>query len=151
MNFSRVRPLFCSVLIFLFSVAVRAQATPPLDTRLEGSQWPAKWIASPGAPERDAGVYYFRKEITLAAVPGHFWVHVSADNRFLLHVNGAYAGEGPARGDLFHWRFETIDLAPMLKQGKNVLAATVWNFGTRAPVAQMTNRTGFMLQGDTSA
>ena len=151
MNFSRVRPVFCSLLIFLFSVAVRAQATPPLDTRLEGSQWPAKWIACPGAPERDAGVYYFRKEITLAAVPGHFWVHVSADNRFLLHVNGAYAGEGPARGDLFHWRFETIDLAPLLHPGKNVLASVVWNFGSMSPVAQMSSRTGFLLQGDSPA
>jgi alpha-L-rhamnosidase len=114
--------------------------TPPV-------KWHAEWIASPGAPERDAGVFYFRKEVTLPAVPSHFLVYVSADNRFLLHVNGSYAGEGPARGDLFHWRYEVLDLAPLLHIGKNVIAATVWNFGLQAPVAQMSNRTGFLLQG----
>jgi len=140
------------IAVLLFSAgAMSAQDARPLNPDLIANKWHARWLACPNAPQKDLGVFYFRKEITLASVPAHFWVHVSADNRFLLHVNGQYAGEGPARGDLFHWRFETIDLAPMLKAGKNVLAATVWNFGTRAPVAQMTDRTGFMLQGDTAA
>lgn len=138
-------------LISLSVCAAGAQTSRPLDARLEATHWPAAWIACPGAAERDPGVFYFRKELTLAAVPEHFWVHVSADNRFLLHVNGAYAGEGPARGDLFHWRFETIDLAPLLHSGKNVLAAVVWNFGYHAPVAQMSSRSGFMLQGNSAA
>src|ERR1700731_3395609 len=102
-----------------------APAQHTLNPKLVASKWHASWIACPDAPEKDAGVYYFRKEITLPQVPEHFWVHVSADNRFLLHVNGSYAGEGPARGDLFHWRFETVDLAPLLRPGKNVLAAIV--------------------------
>jgi hypothetical protein len=128
-----------------------AQASLPVNARLQATQWPAHWIACPGAPERDSGVYYFRKQITLAQVPAHYWVHVSADNRFLLHVNGTYAAEGPARGDLFHWRFETIDLASLLHPGNNLLAATVWNFGSTAPIAQMTSRTGFLVQGDSPA
>jgi len=137
----------------LVCVMLSAQGeTPrPLNPSLVAAKWPATWIACPDAPEKDAGVYYFRKDLELATVPSHFWVHVSADNRFQLHVNGAYAVEGPARGDLFHWRFETVDLAPLLHPGKNILAAVVWNFGTRAPVAQMMNRTGFLMQGDTEA
>ena len=35
--------------------------------------------------------------------------------------------------------------------GKNVLAAVVWNFGADAPLAQVTNETGFLLKGDTAA
>jgi hypothetical protein len=31
------------------------------------------------------------------------------------------------------------------------MAAVVWNFGELAPVAQMSNRTGFLMQGDTEA
>lgn len=127
------------------------QVSRPLNPSLVASEWPAEWIACPDAPRKDAGVFYFRKELNLAAVPAHYWVHVSADNQFLLHVNGKFAGEGPARGDLFHWRFETIDLAPLLQPGKNILAAIVWNFGTKAPIAQMSSRTGFLLQGDTAA
>ena len=128
-----------------------AQTARPLDPHLVASQWPASWIASPSAPPKSPGVYYFRKELTLSSVPAHYWVHVTADNRYVLHVNGRYAAEGPARGDLFHWRFETVDLAPLLQPGKNLIAAVVWNFGEIAPVAQMSNRTGFLMQGDTEA
>ena len=135
-------------LLAVVAFTAQSQVVRPLNPRLSASHWPAAWIACPNAPERDPGVFYFRKRITMAAVPAHFWVHVSADNRFLLHVNGQYAGEGPARGDLFHWRFETVDLAPYLHPGENLLAAVVWNFGSDSPVAQMSNRTGFMLQGD---
>ncbi|HLH36990.1 MAG TPA: alpha-L-rhamnosidase C-terminal domain-containing protein, partial [Alloacidobacterium sp.] len=141
-----------SLFLALFVSAIAsAQNAKPLNPALIAGKWHAHWIACPDAPQKDVGVFYFRKELDLSSAPAHFWVHVSADNRFLLHVNGQYAGEGPSRGDLFHWRFETIDLAPMLHAGKNILAATVWNFGTRAPIAQMTNQTGFMLQGDTAA
>ncbi len=143
--------LFATVLFSVGVVGAGAQQAKPLNPALVGEKWHAQWIACPNAPQKDLAVFYFRKEITLTSVPAHFWVHVSADNRFLLHVNGKYAGEGPSRGDLFHWRFETIDLALLLHVGKNVLAAMVWNYGTRAPVAQMTDRSGFMLQGDTKA
>lgn len=123
----------------------------PLNPTLVGARWPAFWIASANVPAEVPGVFYVRREFTLATVPDHFWVHVTADNRFLLHVNGKYAAEGPARGDLFHWRFETVDLAPLLQPGQNVLAAIVWNFGELAPVAQMSYRTGFLMQGDSQS
>jgi alpha-L-rhamnosidase len=126
-------------------------ADTPLNPALIAAFWPASWIASSDVPGGVPSVFYFRREISVSPIPAHFWVHVSADNRFLLHVNGEYAAEGPARGDLFHWRFETLDLAPLLQPGRNVLAAVVWNFGELAPVAQMSHRTGFLMQGDTEA
>ncbi len=91
---------------------------------------------------------HFRKEIDLEKVPEHFLVDVSADNRFLLKVNQQRVGSGPARGDLSHWRYEVYDLAPFLHPGKNILAATVWNLGTFAPVAQISYRTGFLVRGE---
>jgi hypothetical protein len=111
-------------------------------------QWAGSWIACPGAPERDPGVFRFRKVVELASVPSRFVVHVSADQRFVLHVNGRRVGIGPSRGDILFWRFETFDLAPFLKAGPNLVSAIVWNFGTQAPAAQMTDRTGFVAQGD---
>ena len=47
-----------------------------------------------------------------------------------------------------HWYFETIDIAPLLKEGDNVLAALVWNMSSYAPGAQMMLMTGFILQGN---
>ena len=114
-------------------------------------RWHAQWIAWPEVPQRDTGIFHFRKTIQLSALPGEFLVHVSADNRFLMFVNGTRIGEGPASSDLGHWKYETFDLRPYLKEGSNVIAATVWNFGTLAPVAQMTSRAGFVLQGDSTA
>ncbi len=114
-------------------------------------QWKAEWITMAGVPVRDEVVLHFRKVIELAGVPQHFAVNVSADNQFVFYVNGKRVGTGPAKSDLAHWRYETYELAPFLKAGKNVLAATVWNFGTRAALAQMSDRTGFLVHGVGSA
>ena len=113
--------------------------------------WTAKWIAHPTAPLREPGVFHFRKLIHLETKPAHFPVEVSGDNHFQLYVNGARIGEGPAKGDLPHWRYESFDLAPALHAGDNVISATVFNFGIYAPLAVISDRTGFLLQGDTAA
>ncbi len=111
-------------------------------------RWNAYWISVPKEPLHDYGVYYFRKQLPLAAKPAQFVVHVSGDNRYKLYVNGTLASLGPARGDFFHWNFETVDLAPFLVPGENVVSAVVWNDGAYRPEAQMSLRTGFILQGD---
>ncbi len=115
------------------------------------NQWSAKWIAVPGEPPFNYGIYHFRKEIALTAKPASFVIHVTGDNRYQLFVNGERVGSGPARGDLFHWRYDTMDIAQWLKPGKNVLAAVVWNFAQYAPLAQITTESGFLLQGDGAA
>jgi len=115
------------------------------------SPWPAKWIGCPGADPRGPGVYHFRKRLILREAPGSYVINVSADNRFVLFVNGARVGEGPALGDLDHWRYETFDIGPRLRAGDNLLAATVWNYGALAPMAQMSDQTGFLVQGRSAA
>jgi alpha-L-rhamnosidase len=110
--------------------------------------WTARWISAPDAPPLEYGVYRFRRAFDLAEKPSSFVVHVTADNRYELFANGRRVAAGPARGDLAHWRYETIDLAPFLDRGRNVLAAVVWNYGQHAPLSQITHQTGFLLQGD---
>ncbi len=121
-------------------------ADPGVDPLLRRT-WTARWIAVPGAPPTDYGVYHFRRTIQFPGRPQQFIVHLSGDNRYQFFVNGTRVIWGPARGDLFHWRYETIDIAPWLQAGKNVLAAAVWNFADVAPEAQITMQTGFLLQG----
>lgn len=113
--------------------------------------WSASWITCPGVPQRDYGVYHFRKTFSLAAKPATFLVHVSADNRYRLFVNGKAVCSGPARGDLYNWYFETLDMAPYLQAGSNTIAALVWNMGEHAPVAQISNQTAFVLQGNSGS
>ena len=94
--------------IFLAALAAPPSAAPqprePINPALVARQWPASWIAAPGAPERDAGVYHFRRVVTLESVPPRLRVHVSGDQRYVLHVNGQRVGAGPGRGDPEHWR-----------------------------------------------
>ncbi|MEO6868001.1 MAG: alpha-rhamnosidase [Ginsengibacter sp.] len=122
-----------------------------INPKLLRGQWDAQWISCPGVPARAYGVYHFRKTINLPEAPSHFIIHVSADNRYLLYVNGTQAGRGPAHGDLYNWNFGSYDIASYLHKGKNVIAALVWNMGEYAPVAQISNQTGFLLQGDSKA
>ena len=111
-------------------------------------EWKASWVTHPTAPLREPLVLHFRRALTLETIPARYVVRVSADNRFVLYVNGERVGDGPARGDLAHWRYEGFDLAPMLHVGKNLITATVWNWGVFAPVAQMSDRTAFLLESD---
>src|SRR6478609_10786153 len=108
----------------------------------------ARWIAPPGMPADSFGVFHARRTLDLATKPAQFVVHVSADNRYRLYVNGVQVSSGPQRSDATHWRYETVDLAPQLAAGSNVIAAGVWNWGPHHPVAQHSLRTAFLLQAD---
>ena len=135
--------VWCFPAFAILSVFI-AKAQPEQQSRL----WKAKWITAATVPARDLAIVHFRKTIELPDLPAHFVVNVSADNQFVLYVNGHRVGSGPSRADLAHWRYETYDLAPFLLKGSNVLAATVWNFGTQAAVAQMSQRISFVLHGN---
>jgi hypothetical protein len=112
--------------------------------------WKADWVTHPTAPLREPLVLHFRRFLNLDQVPAAYPVRVSADNRFILYVNGKRVGDGPARGDLAHWRYEKFDLAPLLKPGQNLITATVWNWGVYAALAQVSDRTAFLLESEAS-
>ena len=127
---------------FVMSFSVYAQ-----EIDLLHQPWKASWIAVPNTAANDYGVYVFRKKVSLNNKPENFLVHVSADNRYKLFVNEQMVSIGPARGDITHWNYETIDLAKYLKSGENTVAALVWNEGEQKPEAQISYRTGFLMQG----
>lgn len=108
----------------------------------------AEWITMPGIKGNEYGVYYFRKTLHLDNLPEDFIVHVSGDNRYRLFVNGKLVCWGPAAGDLYNWKYETINIAHALKSGKNVLAAQVWNMGENKGARQISHQTAFLLQGN---
>jgi alpha-L-rhamnosidase len=136
---------FLAVAALSSTCAIAQTAAAPDPPRRE---WTAGWITHPTAPLRDPIVLHFRHTLALSAVPANYVVRVSADNRFILFVNGHRVGDGPARGDLDHWRYERFDLAPLLKAGDNLITATVWNWGVYAAVAQMSDRTAFLLESE---
>ncbi len=150
---SKLRIVQLLALVFLGQAAVEGPARVPAQSAssLLTDPWKAQWVTCPKAPPRDIGVCYLRKSFDLDAAPHEFLVHVSADNRYELFVNGARVSRGPSRGDLDHWRFETVDIAPQLRAGRNVLAAVIWNYADDAPMAQFTSQTGFVLESENPA
>lgn len=139
---------FFSLLSALFSIsATRAQSPNAISPAKE---WNAYWIAAPNDPGTEYNVYHFRKQIDLATKPASFIIKVSADNRYKLYINGTLVSLGPARGDTYYWNYETVDIAPYLTAGKNTIAVTVWNEAEARPEAQITLRTGLIIQGNSA-
>ena len=145
--FRKASLIFGFALLCASSYGQQFSANPKL---LNGS-WNAHWITCPGVPAKAYGVYHFRKSFDLNGDVSKFIIHASADNRYILYVNGTEVGRGPARSSTYNWNFGTFDIASNLHKGKNVIAAWVWNMGEYAPVAQVSAQTGFLLQGDSKA
>ena len=117
--------------------------------RWQKTIWDARWIASGEVSEGEFEAYRFRKTFPLERVPSRFVINISADPRYELFVNGRRVHRGPARGTLQNWYYETLDIAPYLKEGDNVIAATVWNYGRWSGGAQVSLCTGLIVQGET--
>ncbi len=140
----------CFFILFLLSSLItnnHGYAQSVSYTKLQ-KPWNSQWIAAQNDSGIAYGVYYFRKTIDLTTKPDSFIVNVSADNRYKLYVNGKLVSLGPARGDTYFWNYETVDIAPYLYNGKNTIAALVWNEAEHRPEAQISVRTGFILQGN---
>ncbi|CAN5144232.1 hypothetical protein BH09BAC3_BH09BAC3_24910 [soil metagenome] len=134
------------LLALLSCFTTSAQSLIPPSPRYTTQRWDASWIAPKETSKQ--GVYHFRKSFNLAAKPSSFIIHISADNRYRLFVNGKQLNDGPQISDSRHWRFESIDIAELLDIGENTIAVQVWNLGNAAPVYDMGKRIALIVQGD---
>lgn len=76
---------------------------------------------------------------------------LSADQRYVLMMDGRVVSRGPAFGDVGNWHSQSIELEP--GDGRHILEAVVWNLGSDGfrgdrPSAQQTWRTGFVLKAE---
>ncbi|KAF3397994.1 hypothetical protein F1880_006433 [Penicillium rolfsii] len=116
----------------------------------------AHWIWAPKYREEDthAGRYFlFRKSFQWTAPTGvsEFPVHVSADSRYRLYVNGERASFGPCKSYAQQWHYETVDIFPYLKEGQNVISARVLRYSFLEPGSSSIIRTelpGLMVYGE---
>jgi alpha-L-rhamnosidase len=141
--------LFLSAMIFPQESNVRTNADGKDWSKLKHT-WQAKWITHPTASTLDYGVFLFRRSFDLEEKPDKYIIYVSGDNRYRLYVNGRKVCDGPARGDLLHWRYETVDIASHLQKGENIVAAEVVNFGEYRHAEQHSSQTAFILQSDST-
>ena len=135
---NNIKNLSFLTLFILFAVSSSAQDV----------KWAAQWIIHPTAEPQAHAVILFRKNFDLLKNPEKFVIHISADNHYRLFVNGKYILRGPARGDISHWFYETIDIAQYLQTGKNTIAAEVVNWGPKRSFTYFSQMTSIILQGD---
>src|ERR1700730_4249273 len=147
----RMRMLSLLLLVAGQRILSPGVADAQLSPEIQEQMWSAEWITSSNSSQRDPTLLHFRKVVEMAKQPEKFVVRASAVNQYILYVNHKRVGFGPSRSDLGHWRYETYDIAPFLHSGRNVLAAAVWNFGVLTPLAQISDRTGFLLHGEGEA
>jgi hypothetical protein len=115
----------------------------------------AKFIAHPDGKKRPFFCIYYLDlpiETELKAR-----IHVTADERYQMFLDGKMVARGSERGDAEHWFYETYDLELTndeirVDEGKanhHRLAFFVWSVGPeRAPLAQVSIQHGFLCVAD---
>ncbi len=130
------------VLISASPFANRPRTTADYQTR---GAWPANWVACPDAPATPPFVTAYRRLFSVNE-DRTIRVHVSADERYELFLDGYRIDRGPERGTPDSWFFETYDLP--LAKGPHSIVARVWSLGDLAPIAQLSIFPGFLLATD---
>ncbi len=103
--------------------------------------WPCRWITCPDAG-KPPFVTAFRRKFSLKR-KATLHVHVTADERYELFLDGQRVGQGSERGDKDNWFYESYRMN--LTPGAHVLVARVWSLGPYSPLAQMTVSPGFLF------
>src|SRR5258708_16760144 len=88
-----MRSIVSAIAIGLASLVLYSQN--PVQPDSPHREWKAAWITHPTAPLREPLVLHFRRTLELGSVPASYPARVSADNRFVLFVNGHRVGSGP--------------------------------------------------------
>ena len=123
----------------------------------------AAWIWHPGVNEPqqgcfDIGAFFmsetgagnearpafvrFRRVFSSDGSP--FEIDVSADERFVLFLDGKCIARGPNRGWTENWQYQTYTVA--VPAGEHDMEAVVMHLGDVAPITQMSCRGGFVLK-----
>lgn len=169
-----MRKLFCWVLLGLSAAGARAapeaavrqvfrperleagatniKAVQPIDEAawiwMKGEDvWGAEALAADAwadpPPPPCSRFYRFRRAFVSDGTP--LALDVSADERFVLLLDGRPVARGPHRGLVHHWPYQSYEVAD-LAPGEHVLEAVCWQLGNHAPIAQLSWRGGFILK-----
>ena len=134
-------------MVELMRKLISADPYGPSDLKIyhrSDQRWPSRWICHPDHPQAPfVSAYRCKFKLEKDAT---FDIHVTADERYDLFVDGEHQGKGPERGDPHNWFYETYGLS--LKAGEHVVVARVWSLGDMAPMAQMSHAPGFLLSPD---
>lgn len=102
----------------------------------------AAWVGA----KKPGGGQFFRLRRDFDSDGAPLALYVSADERYVLLLDGEEISRGPARGLVSHWFCQRVAARP--KAGRHRLEAVVWTLGDEAPTAQQSWRGGFFLKAE---
>lgn len=88
---------------------------------------PKLWLNNDGVGRYQRA--YFKRIIHLDSAPKSALLHIFADTRYQLRVNGSVISAGPARFYPEYPEFDSYDLSSLLRKGENILAVEVYHGG----------------------
>jgi alpha-L-rhamnosidase len=94
-------------------------------------EWTASWIWGGGAESPRNEWRCFRHTFECPAQPNHLaQLHICADSRYVLFVNGKQVGRGPVRSWPSEQFYDSYDIGHLLRAGnENTIAVLVLHFG----------------------
>jgi len=105
----------------------------------------ANWIWNSGQINPKNYYLYVRKSFSLRNSVHEARAYISASSFAELYINGQYVDRVPTNPDPEYQTYEEIDLTPYLQEGKNTIAALVYNAGEGLH-HRMDARGGFFFQ-----
>ena len=95
----------------------------------EKTDWTAKWIWDKDSLTEKNVWMCFDKRVSLDSIPEELVAHISADSKYWLYINGetvVFEGSVKRGPDKNSGYYDSVDIAPYLKEGENRICALVW-------------------------
>ena len=114
----------------------------------EKSDWKAKWIWDEENLTQKNVWMCLSKRVNLDKIPDELIAHISADSKYWLYINGetvVFEGNvkrGPADGCGY---YDSVDIAPYLKEGDNLISALVWYWDNETSYSYQSSAQGGFL------
>ncbi|MFW6303558.1 MAG: hypothetical protein ACOC2L_02960 [Candidatus Sumerlaeota bacterium] len=110
-----------------------------------------EWVWHPDDDETTPALC--RYSINFCALPGSnsLRFHLTADQYFMLFIDGERIAHGPETSDINHWAFvsfEASGLASEHETSEHEIEVFVWWAGDAAPCPRITFRKGFLLKAE---
>ena len=95
----------------------------------EKNNWTAQWIWDKENAEENNVWMCFNKKLIINKKPETLIADISADSKYWLYINGetvVYEGSVKRGPDKNSGYYDSVDIAPFLKEGENSICALVW-------------------------
>ena len=116
------------LLLILFIVSIQIYGQDQVGLELKSSMiWDAITVIPDTVPSRQSFPVSvgFRKHFILSVKPVSAVLHIFADARYLLWINGEYVSRGPNRFDPKRVEYDSYTITKWLKEGNNTIAVLV--------------------------